>query len=182
MTVRDRLRRPVTFVSSQHDSVRVSSSTLIDCLQCHYFRTRNIVSFLLLVYLCCLRVVTKRHKPSHLLADRVYWTCMEWVSIDIRYHKKQNLAILITYQRTWSLLALSFLSLFASADISSTWAANWEWNTSICPMLKISTFFRVRVKVTSLVSIWITVFKLWTLNSKLWFGLVTTAETIWYIK
>ena len=51
----------------------------------------------------------------------------EWVSIDKRYHNKQNLAILITYQLTWSLLALSFLSLLASADISSTWAANWEW-------------------------------------------------------
>ena len=42
---------------------------LYECLWCHYVRTRNIVSLLLPVQLCCLQVNAICHDPSPLLAS-----------------------------------------------------------------------------------------------------------------
>ena len=40
------------------------------CLWCHYFRMRNIVTFLLPVYLFCLQVIMTCHELSHLVVTR----------------------------------------------------------------------------------------------------------------
>ena len=67
VTVHERLWWPATvcqFMTCRRSSVVLH--TIYECLWHHYFRTRNIVTLLSAVYLCCLRIVT----GSPLLANR----------------------------------------------------------------------------------------------------------------
>ena len=66
------------FVSLRHVGDQASSSAHIyECLLCRYFRTRNIVTLLSLVYLSCLLVVITCHKLSPLLMTHNSWGVLD---------------------------------------------------------------------------------------------------------
>ena len=88
---------------------------LYECLWCHYFRTRNIVTLPSPVYLCCLRVVTNHHPFWRPFTDRVYWTyvpqsakiiptkkCTPLVKLYINNHLKYLAIGAINFKRFWS--------------------------------------------------------------------------------
>ena len=49
-------------------AIELHLTHLYECVWHHYFRTRNIVTLLSLVDLCCLRVIATRQEPAPLLA------------------------------------------------------------------------------------------------------------------
>ena len=52
---------------------------LYGCLWCHYFRTRNVITLLSPVHLCCLWVIAIHHEPSPLFGDPLQIRCIRHV-------------------------------------------------------------------------------------------------------
>lgn len=80
----DVLRQLVTALSFRDMSpIESHPPHLYECLWCLYFRTRNVITLLSPVHLCCLFVCFSQSVMNHHpywppITDWVYSTCMQW--------------------------------------------------------------------------------------------------------